>query len=107
MPAWNFQTVFPSLSGSSPHTVPDFCPITSTRFPPPSVRRIGALPKSKSGPRSFGQFSLVPPGRQPTRNASAEVAWFHQTIFPVFRSIAITESLVFTAGPVYELPVPM
>ena len=26
---------------------------------------------------------------------------------PVLRSIAITESLVFTAGPVYELPVPM
>src|SRR6478752_2776808 len=76
------------------------------RLPPGSVRRIGALPKSKSGPSSFGQFSLVPPGRQPTRKASAEVAWFHHTMRPVLRSIAITDSLVLTAGPVYELPVP-
>ena len=85
--------------------MPDFCPMTRMRLPPGSDRRIGELPKSKSGPSSFGQFSLS--GRQPTRYASAAVTWFHQRILPVFRSIAMTESLVFTAGPVYELPVPM
>ena len=72
LPALNCQTTLPSLSGSRPHTVPDFCPTTRIRLPPARLRRIGALPKSKSGPRSFGQFSL--PGRQPTRNASADVA---------------------------------
>src|SRR5262249_4680318 len=105
LPARYCQSTLPSLSGSSPQSTPDFWPATMTRLPPGSVRRIGALPKSKSGPTSFGQFST--PGRQPTRNASDGVTWFHQTIFPVLRSMAITESLVLTAGPVYELPVPM
>src|SRR4029077_18283073 len=104
LPALNCQSTLPWLSGSSPHTMPDFCPMTITRLPPGSERRIGELPKSKSGPSSFGQFSLL--GRQPTRNASAAVTWLHQKIFPVFTSITITESLVFTAGPVSELPVP-
>ena len=55
--------------------------MTSTRVPPGRLRSIGALPKSKSGPRSFGQFSF--PGRQLTRNASAVVAWFHQWAHPL------------------------
>src|SRR5436190_14820745 len=79
--------------------------MTMMRLPPPIVRRIGALPKSKSGPTLFGQFALS--GRQPITNASAEVAWFHHRIFPVLRSMAMTESLVGAAGSVYELPVPM
>jgi len=62
LPALKCQSSLPSLSGSSPHTMPDFCPMTSTRLPPGRLRSIGALPKSKSGPTSFGQFSL--PGWQ-------------------------------------------
>jgi len=40
-------------------------------------------------------------------NASFGVTWLCHSIRPLFISIAITESLVSTAGSVYELPVPM
>jgi len=59
------------LSGSIAHAAPDFWPITSSDFPFGSVRRIGELPKSKSGPTVSGQLSRVDgPLPHPTRNAS-------------------------------------
>src|SRR5207247_7626813 len=74
LPALNFHSSLPSLSGSRPYTSPDFCPMTRMRVPPGSMRRIGALPKSKSGPTSFGQFALVLLGPQPMTNASDGVS---------------------------------
>ena len=46
LPALKLHSTLPSLSGSSPHTLPDFWPMTMIRLPPGRVRRIGALPKS-------------------------------------------------------------
>ena len=65
-----------------------------------SVRRIGELPKSKSGPVSSGQLSLTAAvGPQPMTNVSFGVTCFDQRIFPVFRSKAIS-AVVPTAGGV-------
>src|SRR5688572_24572189 len=68
------HTSAPSLSGSIAQAAPDFWPITSTDWPFGSVRSIGELPKSKSGPPTSGQLSRVDgPDGQPTRNASLGV----------------------------------
>src|SRR5262245_31425956 len=70
-PTLRCQTNAPSLSGSIAQAAPDFWPITSTDLPFGSVRSIGELPKSKSGPPTSGQLSRVEgPDGQPTMNAS-------------------------------------
>src|SRR6185503_3254109 len=71
-PTLTCQSTLPSASGSSPCTIPDFCPATSTRRPVGSVTRIGDELKSKSGP--FDSAQLVLSGRrQATIHASAAV----------------------------------
>src|SRR5215831_8451762 len=58
-PARYCQTTSPCLSGSNAQPTPDFCPITIRSRPSARVARIGALPKSTSGPFVSGQFGLA------------------------------------------------
>ena len=46
------QTILPFWSGSNPCTTADFCPATSTCFPPPISSRTAEPPKSTSSPDS-------------------------------------------------------
>src|ERR1700692_694993 len=77
--------------------------ITSLRFG--MVVRMGAFPKSKSGPGSSLQLGLLEPARQPVTQTSLGVAWRTHLIFPVAISNAITESLVGGCGSAKALPV--
>ena len=86
--------------------MPDFWPMTMIRLPPrqrAQDRRVAEVEVRADLLRTV----LVVRAGSRRRTHRSDVTWFHQRIFPVLRSIAITESLVFTAGPVYELPVPM
>src|SRR5665213_1742230 len=104
LPARYCHTTAPRLSGSIAHPMPDFCPMTIRSRPLGSVARIGALPKSKSGPTSCGQFAAVG-ALHPVTNTSAGVTCDTHTTCPVSMSNAITESLVPCCGSVYMLPV--
>ena len=82
--------------------------------PSPSVARIGALPKSKSGPSSSagGQFAAGAGGAarlkvmlQPTTKTSFAVTCDVHLIAPLSRSNAMMASLVGCCGSVYMLPV--
>jgi len=77
--------------------------MTSLRFG--MVARIGALPKSKSGPGSSLQFGLLEPARHPLTQTSFGVAWRTHLILPDEISNAITESLVGGCGSAKALPV--
>src|SRR5215472_17709349 len=99
-PARYCQITAPSLSGSSAQPTPDFCLITITSLPLGSLARIGALPKSKSGPFSSGQIGFFNDGRHQPPNTSFGVTCFVHLIFPVLRSNAITASLVDSCGGV-------
>src|SRR5580704_3593570 len=113
LPARYCHTTAPRLSGSIAHPTPDFCPMTmrSRVFDDvagvdgaASVARIGALPKSKSGPTSRGQLAAAG-ALQPVTNTSVGVTCDDHTILPVSMSNAITASLVVCCGSVYMLPV--
>src|SRR3954469_23142868 len=56
-PTCRLHTTSPFLSGSSAQAWPSFWPMTISERPSRSVRKIGALPKSMSGPRSSGHVS--------------------------------------------------
>src|SRR5262245_14069087 len=51
-PAWYCHRIAPCLSGSNAHPMPDFWPATMMSLPSARVMRMGALPKSWSGPSS-------------------------------------------------------
>src|SRR5579885_667323 len=95
-----FQTTAPLRSGSWPQTRPLFCPATRMLWPLGRSRRIGDAPKSKSGPRFFGQFSGRGVASQPTSQASPPRSWTDQRTLPVLRSSARIESVPFAAGSV-------
>src|SRR6266849_4765863 len=91
-PARYCHSTAPFLSGSNAHPTPDFWPATMTSLPLASVVRIGALPKSWSGPSSSagGQFApdvvgAVPASvtLQPTTNTSFGVTWDVHATTPV------------------------
>ena len=77
--------------------MPDFCPATSARLPVASVTSIGGDEKSKSGAFVSGQLVLSG-SRHAVFHTSPAVICFDQRIFPVSRSIATNESLMFDAG---------
>ena len=77
--------------------MPDFCPATSARRPFESVTRIGGDEKSKSGALTSGQLVLSG-SRHAVFQASPAVIWRAHRIFPVSRSMATNESLMFEAG---------
>jgi hypothetical protein len=58
-PARYCQTTSPFLSGSNAQPTPDFWPMTIRSRPLGSVARIGALPKSRSGPLVSGQLGFA------------------------------------------------
>src|SRR5215475_13230528 len=70
------------------------------------VFRIGGEPKSWSGPSSSGQFSGWLFGPHAASQTSFSVSWTAHSIFPVSRSNATMESVVFAAGSAYASPVP-
>jgi hypothetical protein len=95
------------LSGSNAQPTPDFWPATITSLPSGRFTRIGALPKSKSGPRSSagGQFAPFCGPPQPTMKMSFAVTCDVHLTAPVSRSKAMMASLVGCCGSVYILPV--
>src|SRR5260370_30081531 len=87
--------------------------MTISDRPSASVRRIGALPKSMSGPRSSGQVSDLLsfrtrgrylPGQSRTYESFAITCFVHRRL-PLSRSNAMTASDPGAAGSVYALPV--
>src|ERR1700693_1407554 len=69
------------------------------------VVRIGAFPKTKSGPGALLQLGLLEPTRHPVTQTSLGVAWRTHLILPVARSKAITASLVGGCGSAKAWPV--
>src|ERR1700733_1529301 len=102
------QMTAPCFSGSSAHPIPDFCPATRISRPLGSLRRIGELPKSKSGPGSDGHVSERAGlflSQFPKTYASFSVSCLVQITCPVLRSNAMTASEVGGAGAVLAAPV--
>src|SRR6185436_14762081 len=105
-PARYCHSTAPCLSGSNAQPTPDFWPATMMSRPPAIVVRIGALPKSWSGPISAAGAQLAPVGPvQPITKISFGVTCDVHLIAPVSRSNAMIASLVGCCGSVYMLPV--
>src|SRR5947208_4730307 len=98
-PARYCHSTAPCLSGSNPQPTPDFCPATMMSRPP-VVARIGALPKSWSGPSSPAAGQLAEPAAQMTKMSFGVTCDVH-LIAPVSRSNAMIASLVGCYGSVY------
>src|SRR3984893_18485509 len=96
------HSILPRLSGSSPQRTADFWPQISTRLPLGSSRKTGEVPKSKSGPRSSGQFTPRP---QPMVKLSFGRTWLDHLRLPVSISQDRIALLVLMDTFVYELPV--
>src|SRR5215471_21038960 len=85
------HSISPFRSGSSPKTTPDFCPTSRMSRPLGSFSVSTEDPKSKSGP------GHVVPVHAPLKTSPGVICLDH-TIFPVFNSIASTESLISLGG---------
>src|SRR5262249_61649799 len=97
LPPHPAKRIVPPPPGYIASTSRNFCNATSARLPIASVTSIGGDEKSKSGAFSSGQFVLSG-RRQAVFHASPVVICFDQRIFPVSRSMATNESLMFEAG---------